>query len=305
MDAVLVVRDLRKTYTVGRIRRRKVCALDGVDLTVRRGDVYGFLGENGAGKTTTVRCVLGLAFPDAGTIDVLGERSPRPERLFARVAYCPEDSNFFTGLTGRELLDIYGRLHGLAGAKLAARVGRVLEEVDLAGAADRRIGGYSKGMKQRLGLAQSILPEPEFVVLDEPSRGLDPVGRRRFRDVIADYAARGTTFFINSHALSEVEQTCNRVGIIHQGRLVRELSPGELIDAGGGLTVRYRVPGDPLEGTRGPDGAVTADVADTAALAALAAKIADAGGTIETVEPRRTSLEDYFIRVVGAGETIA
>jgi ABC-2 type transport system ATP-binding protein len=303
-EVLLECRQLVKVYKSGLVRRRSIEALRGVNLSVRRGDVYGFLGENGAGKTTTVRCLIGLTPITGGGVSVFGLSNPRPEILFKKVSYCPEESNFFTGMTGRELLTIYGRLYGMNGPGLAKRVDEVLEKVDLVEAGNRRISGYSKGMRQRIGLAQSILSDPELIILDEPARGLDPIGRRRFRDVITEYASRGTTFFINSHTLSEVERTCNRIGIIKEGKVIREISPEDLVEGGGGLSVRYRVPGEPLSGSRVDESFFELRIPDTSALASAAQEISRRGGSVESVRPARISLEDYFIKAVGEEEEI-
>ncbi|MCZ7586444.1 MAG: ABC transporter ATP-binding protein [Deltaproteobacteria bacterium] len=305
-ESVLECRDLVKVYAVGSIRRRRIEALRGVTLSVHRGDVYGFLGENGAGKTTTIRCLLGLTHPTSGEMRVFGRDRPGPRELFSRAAYCPEESNFFTGITGRELLRLYGRLHGLAGAELEKRVDRALDEVDLRKNADRRIEGYSKRMRQRVGLAQAVLPQPELIILDEPARGLDPVGRRRFRDVILDHAARGTTFFINSHTLSEVERTCTRVGIIKSGRVIRELAPRDLVEDPEALEIIYEIPGEPLGGSERADGqGFRLRVQGTAAMAEAAAEIARRGGRVESAGTLRKSLEDYFIQVVGDEDVVS
>lgn len=304
-ETLLECRDLVKTFRMGGLRRRrKVEALRGVNLSVRRGDVYGFLGRNGAGKTTTVRCILGMSPITEGSVVVFGRDNPPPEYTFQRIAYCPEDSNFFTGLTARELLTTYGRLNGMDRRALPAKVQTVLERVGVVDAADRKMSGYSKGMRQRIGLAQAILPEPDLVILDEPSRGLDPVGRRRFRDIITDMAAGGTTFFINSHTLSEVERTCNRVGIIHNGVVVRELTPDELISADSYLDVTYAMDGEPLPGSERQDRWWRLSVDGTRALAEVSLAIAERGGSIETVQRRRQSLEDYFIQIVGEDEVV-
>ncbi|MCC6157037.1 MAG: ABC transporter ATP-binding protein [Deltaproteobacteria bacterium] len=303
-EMLLECRGLIKEFRAGRWRKRIVQALRGVNLSVRRGDVYGFLGKNGAGKTTTVRCMLGMSPITDGQVVVFGHDNPPPEYTFRRISYCPEDSNFFTGLTGRELLTIYGRLNGMPKAALRDEVQRVLELVGVAEAADRRMTGYSKGMRQRIGLAQAILPSPELIILDEPARGLDPVGRRRFRDVINDLAAKGTTFFINSHTLSEVERTCNRVGIIKDGLVVRELTPDDLVLADQGLEVRYALEGEPLAESRPADRMWSLTVTDTHGLAEASAEIARRGGQVESVDRRRQSLEDYFIQVVGENEVV-
>jgi len=303
-EVLLECKGLVKVFSSGRLRKKKVEALRGVNLRVHRGDVYGFLGENGAGKTTTVRCLIGLTPITGGRVVLFGRANPRPEELFNRISYCPEESNFFSGVTGRELLRIYGRLYGLGGEELGRRVDEVLQTVDLAEAGDRRISGYSKGMRQRVALAQALLSDPEVIILDEPARGLDPVARRRFRDVINEYAGRGTTFFINSHTLSEVERTCNRIGIIKEGRVIREFTPEELVEKAGELEVRYRVSGEPLPGSRLVDREWVLSVPDTGALARAVSMIDGRAGSVESVRAVRISLEDYFIQVVGEEEVV-
>ncbi len=302
-EILLECRDLVKTFSSGLFRRQKVEALRGVNLKVRRGDVYGFLGENGAGKTTTVRCLIGLTPISGGGIVVFGAENPQPENLFRHVSYCPEETNIFTGLTARELLEIYGKLYGIEKAKLGDRIDEVLEAVNLSEASDRRISGYSKGMRQRVGLAQAILPDPELIILDEPARGLDPVGRRQFRDIINNYATRGATFFINSHTLSEVERTCNRIGIIKKGRVVRELAPDDLAETKG-FEVLYQA-AQPLPGSESRDRLQAIQASDTKDLSVICARIAEIGGSVDSVARRRVSLEDYFIKVVGDEEVIS
>jgi ABC-2 type transport system ATP-binding protein len=303
-EVLLECRQLVKTYSIGRFKKKKVQALRGVNLSVRRGDVYGFLGENGAGKTTTIRCLIGLTQISGGSICVLGETNPRPEFLFKKISYCPEESNFFTGLTAVELLSIYGRLNGLSGEKLQKGIKESLQKVGLLEAGGRRISGYSKGMRQRVGLAQAILPDPEIIILDEPARGLDPIGRRQFRDVINEYAANGTTFFINSHTLSEVERTCNRIGIIKDGKVIKELAPNDLSQGQSGLAVKYQIDGAPIGDSVSEDRQWVLRVPDTASLSEAVAEIARRGGTVESVTPFKVSLEDYFIKVVGEEEVI-
>ncbi len=301
-EILLECRDLVKTFHRGVFRRRKIEALRGVNLKVRRGDVYGFLGENGAGKTTTVRCLIGLTPISGGRIVVFGQENPRPETLFQKVSYSPEETNIFTGLTGRELLVIYGRLYGVEKNKLTRRIDEVLETVNLVEAADRYISGYSKGMRQRIGLAQAILSEPELIILDEPARGLDPVGRRRFRDVINEYASKGTTFFINSHTLSEVEKTCNRIGIIKKGRVIRELAPRDL-EKTNDYEICYQAPA-PLPESAPRDRLHVIRALDTLELSEICARIDEIGGRVESVARGRVSLEDYFIKVVGDEEVV-
>ncbi|HPM77416.1 MAG TPA: ABC transporter ATP-binding protein [bacterium] len=302
-DAVIRLRGVSKRFAT---RRAATLALDDVSFEVQRGDVFGLLGANGAGKTTAMRCILGLTRISGGSLQVLGRERPSRRELFARTAYLPEEPQLFVGATGREHLAYFGRLSALDGARLQARLDETLRLVELNDAADRRIGTYSKGMKQRLGIAAAILAEPEIIFLDEPTRGLDPLGRKQIRDLLAKLAANGATLFINSHLLGEVERLCNRVGILDKGRVRAAGKLSDLLGENSLLAVRFALPGEP-----GPElaGAVRADgglwkttAADTAALAALSQKIAAAGGRVVSAQAERIALEDYFIRAIGREE---
>ncbi len=218
-DLVIETRGLRKQFG-------EKTAVAELSLSVGRGEVFGFLGPNGAGKTTSLKMLLGLVEPTAGDGAVLG--APLGDRRArARVGFLPEHFRFHDWLTGRELLRFHGRLYGLRGPGLEARIETLLERVDLLDAAVRPLKGYSKGMLQRVGLAQAMLNQPELVFLDEPTSGLDPLGRLLVRDVIAELRDQGTAVFLNSHLLSEVEVTCDRVAFIRQGRTVREMALAE------------------------------------------------------------------------------
>lgn len=200
----------------------KVAVAD-LTLTVRRGEVFGFLGPNGAGKTTSVKMLLGLVAPTDGQAQVLGAALGNvPVR--AKIGFLPEHFRFQDWLSGREFLDLHGRLYGMEPAGLQTRTEQLLARMDLQDAAGRKLREYSKGMLQRIGLAAALLNEPELVFMDEPTSGLDPLGRLIVRDVINDLRAQGTCVFLNSHLLSEVEVTCDRVAFVKNGRIVREMS---------------------------------------------------------------------------------
>jgi ABC-2 type transport system ATP-binding protein len=208
-----------------------------LSLALAPGEVLGFLGPNGAGKTTSMKMLLGLVRPSSGAGRLLG--APLGDvRARARVGYLPEHFAFHEWLQGEELLRFHGRLLGLGGSRLEARIDELLRRLQLTDAASRRIRAYSKGMRQRLGLAQALLGEPDLVFLDEPTSGLDPLGRLLVRDVIRELRERGTAVFLNSHLLSEVEVTCNRVVFVKEGRVVRELS---LSSPEAGLDVSLRL----------------------------------------------------------------
>ena len=201
-------------------------AVEDLSLAVPRGEVFGFLGPNGAGKTTSIKMLLGLVAPTAGSANVLG--APIGDRAVrARLGFLPEHFRFQEWLSGRELLQFHARLLGRSPREWAPRIEALLARVDLLDAANRPVRTYSKGMMQRIGLAQALLGEPEIVFLDEPTSGLDPLGRLLVRDVIRELRERGTTVFLNSHLLGEVEATCNRVVFVKGGRTVHELALGE------------------------------------------------------------------------------
>jgi ABC-2 type transport system ATP-binding protein len=250
MAAVISTRGLVKRY--GRLR-----AVDGIDLDVREGDVYGFLGANGSGKTTTVRMLLGLVLPTEGEIDVLGERMPRAgRRVLPRVGSLIEGPAHYGHLSGREnlrLLDAAGP--GGPRRTRSGRIEEVLEQVGLAGVGRRPVRAYSLGMRQRLGLAGAMLRRPELLVLDEPTNGLDPQGIAEVRELLLGLNREGTTVFLSSHLLAEVEQLCTRVGVLDRGRLVLQDELATLTAPTGSTVVRTPTP-DRVRATL--DGRVTA-----------------------------------------------
>src|SRR4051812_21884463 len=219
-DLVIATAALRKIYG------SKV-AVDDLTLEVPRGEVFGFLGPNGAGKSTSVKMLLGLVAPSSGDARVLG-RSPSHPAAMARVGFLPEHFRFHEWLQASELLDMHGRLYGMDATTRRRRIPELLEQVGLAEHAHRPIAEFSKGMLQRIGLAQALLNDPELVFLDEPTSALDPFGRMLVRGIIHDLKARGTTVFLNSHLLGEVEATCDRVSFIKAGRVLQTLTLGSL-----------------------------------------------------------------------------
>ena len=219
-EPAISIRNLTKVYPIP-FKRERVTAVDNLTLSVEPGQVYGLLGPNGSGKSTTMKVLLGLVAPTAGSTQIFG----RDSALVAsheEVGYLPENPYFYKFLTGEETLRFYGKLCGLRGQALRDRVHDLLKLVGLENAADRRIGGYSKGMLQRIGLAQALVQEPRLLVLDEPTAGVDPAGSREIRDLILEFKSRGITVLLCSHLLGQVQEICDRVGILHKGRLVRE-----------------------------------------------------------------------------------
>ena len=285
-------------------RYRRTVALAGLSMTVRRGEVFGFLGPNGAGKTTAVKLLLGLARPTGGEAMVLG--APAGDReTRRRIGYLPELFRYQSWLTAREVLDLHGHLLGVPKARRQAAASDVLVMVGLAGRGDDRVGTFSKGMQQRLGLGAALMGEPALVVLDEPTSALDPVGRHDVREIIRELRGRGTTVFLNTHLLQEAEQVCDRVSIISKGRCVATGTLAEL--RGQTSSVRLRVTGLPDGWWRAPQahGRWTAEgewllVRDLAAgqVPDVVAAVVARGGRVEAVVPQQQSLEGRFLELL-------
>jgi ABC-2 type transport system ATP-binding protein len=303
----IAVQGLRKEYG------RKV-ALHDLTLTVRPGEVFGFLGPNGAGKTTTIKILTGLVSATSGEARLFGK--PVTDRnARARVGYLPEHFRFHDWLTGAGLLDFHGRLSSLSAEERRSRIPEVLRLVGLTGRGDEKVRGYSKGMQQRLGLAQAILHRPDLVLLDEPSSALDPVGRREVRDLIRQLQSEGVTVFLNSHLLGEVEMVCDRVAIVDHGRVVREGTLAEVV--GGAPEVRLTVDradaallaalgshGEVLnvEPTDGGQVVVVLGISDLEQVPAVARTIVSQGVALYGLVPSRRSLEEVFVSLVEGTE---
>jgi ABC-2 type transport system ATP-binding protein len=210
--------DLEKTYSVGFWRKKPRIALRPLSLTVEDGEVFGYLGPNGAGKTTTLKLLMGLTFPTGGTARILGMPWTDPQ-VKAQIGFLPEHPYFYDYLTARELLEYYAQLSGVSGKERSPRIQAVLSRVGIADAANIQLRKFSKGMLQRVGIAQAILHNPKVVFLDEPMSGLDPIGRREVRDLIESLKNEGKTVFFSTHILSDAEALCDRVAILHQGEL--------------------------------------------------------------------------------------
>jgi len=221
------IRNLVKEFKTS-FRRKPLRAVDDVSIRIMPGEVYGLIGPNGSGKSTTMKALLGLVAPSSGQCSIYGRDSLKVDSR-DKVGFLPENPYFYKHLSGAETLRFYGKLCGLGGRKLEDRVGELLALVDLEGARDRRLGGYSKGMLQRIGLAQALVQEPRLVILDEPTAGVDPLGSRQIRDLILKLRKRGITVFLCSHLLEQVQEVCDRVGIIFRGKMVREGKLEDLI----------------------------------------------------------------------------
>jgi ABC-2 type transport system ATP-binding protein len=216
-DIVVETRNLTKVYR-DFWGRQKVRALKALDLTVRRGEVFGLLGPNGSGKTTTIKLLLGLLFPTSGEALMLGKSATDVEKN-AKIGYLPEESYLYRFLNAEETLDFYGRLFSMSNAVRRQRVSQLISMVGLESARKRKLREYSKGMARRIGLAQALINDPELVLLDEPTSGLDPIGTRNMKDLILDLKKHGKTVIMSSHLLADVQDVCDRIGILHQGEL--------------------------------------------------------------------------------------
>jgi ABC-2 type transport system ATP-binding protein len=279
-------------------------AVKGLNLAVPAGSIYGFLGPNGAGKTTTIMMLLGNVRPTTGRGWLLG-RAVGDREVRRRVGFLPERFQFHDFLTATELLRFHGRLAGLNGRSLARRVAEALERVGLAERARSRIREFSKGMQQRLGLAQAILHQPELVILDEPTSALDPLGRREVRDLIGELRDRGTTVFVNSHLLAEIERTCDEVAILRRGEVVAQGPVAGLLNFSSRVDLEVRAgttatwerlgrlaPRIERQGDR-----VTAWVEREEDVPALARAVVETGAQLMALQPHRESLEDLFVRL--------
>jgi ABC-2 type transport system ATP-binding protein len=306
-DLAIDTHGLRKVFGDG--AQAKVAVAD-LTLTVRRGEVFGFLGPNGAGKTTSMKMLLGLVRPSAGSAQVLGAPLGNVAAR-AQMGFLPEHFRFQDWLSGREFLRFHGRLYGIPGARLSERIEELLAQVDLLDAGDRKLGDYSKGMLQRIGLAQALLNRPALVFLDEPTSGLDPLGRLLVRDLIVQLRAQGTGVFLNSHLLSEVEVTCDRVAFVKRGSVVREMALAAQADASE-IDVALKLGRTSPELLRGlgqfghniveHDGQVHLHVHSEACLPDIARWLVGQGAQIYQLGAVHKSLETLFLEVMGEDE---
>ncbi|MBK1789863.1 ABC transporter ATP-binding protein [Persicirhabdus sediminis] len=225
------IRNLIKEFP-SPFRRKKHRAVDQVSLTIEPGEVYGLIGPNGSGKSTTMKALLGLLAPTEGECFIYGRNSLKVDSR-QNIGFLPENPYFYKHLSGEETLDFYGKLCGMRGKMLRNRVAELLELVSLTDAKDRQLGGYSKGMLQRIGLAQAMIQHPKLLVLDEPTAGVDPIGSRQIRDLILQLKQQGITVFLCSHLLEQVQDVCDKVGIIFQGKMIRDGRLDELISMKG------------------------------------------------------------------------
>lgn len=302
-------KDLTKDYETGFLKKKKARALDSLTLNVSRGRVFGFLGGNGAGKTTTIKLLMGLIFPTAGSAKVLG-RDISDVQMHSRIGYCPENPYFYDYLTALELMEYFGRLFGHDDAfcrnksrELLTVVG--LDEKDW----KRQLRKYSKGMLQRVGLAQALINAPEVIFLDEPMSGLDPVGRREVRELIAGLRDKGATVFMSTHILSDIEALCDEVAILRNGKLAASGDLTELLASSEGHRVlEISIQGVEADAVREqvefisgatlvaePHGAIV-QVLDESDIDAVLKITREAGGRLAAIQPVKQSLEELFVK---------
>lgn len=302
---VIQVSNLVVDYGRGTNRHR---AVNDISFTVNQGECVGFIGANGAGKSTTMKTLMGFTFPTSGSVSLFGEPCGTAESR-QRVGYLPEVALYYPFMKARELLELYGGLSGLTRAQLRDRIPATLARVGLEGRGEKLLREFSKGMQQRLGIAQAIISEPELLIFDELSSGLDPVGRFDLREVLLDLKRQGRTIFFSSHELSEVETLCDRVIMIHRGRVVTQATVRELMKPLNVFQITYRIDGatrPPEQVTRySPtrDGAVeTVSIPEVDAYSAAISALSTAGIGIQSTSSKTRSLEEYFIDLVRGEE---
>ena len=302
-DLVLEVKGLHKTFHIGFFRKR-VDAVRGTSFSVKRGEIFGLLGPNGAGKTTTIKSILRLIFPTKGEIRIFGRPSGDREAAM-RVGYMPENPYVYQYLKPIEFLDLCGRLVGLDKRTRRARSEEMIEKVGLRHAADRPIGKFSKGMMQRIGLAQALLHDPELLVLDEPMSGLDPIGRKEVRDLLVEQRERGKTLLFTSHILSDVELLCDRVVIMNRGEITSEGQVHDLLEsAGRRVEIRLSSASQKLRESLASRGTIVESGASHLTLQVDGQQAVDevlrissaAGARLDAMVPQRESLENLFVR---------
>ena len=285
---------------------RNIVAVQDVSLSISAGQVYGFLGPNGAGKTTTIKMCMDLIKPSKGSIRLFGKRIG-DRTLKARVGYMPEHPYFYDYLKPQEILDLFGRIFGLSKAVRLKRIDELLDRVGLKHARNRSLRKFSKGMLQRLGIAQALINEPDFLVLDEPLSGLDPVGRKEIRDIIIEQRSKGTTIFFSSHILSDIEHLCDRIAIIDKGFIVREGPLSDMLQSGTRQTeILVQVDEERLGPLCDKFGVKSIALGNTSRViiesdnvTPFIQRVVEAGGLIDQVQPYRDSLEALFIRSTG------
>ena len=310
----IATHELTKDYAVGFWRARRYRALDGLTLEVERGEVFGFLGPNGAGKTTTLKLLMQLVFPTSGQAEMLG-RPLGDLSVKRRLGYLPENPYFYDHLTGEELLEYFAALFGYSRQECRERARRLLDEVGIGAERRLQLRKFSKGMLQRVGIAQALINDPELVIFDEPMSGLDPLGRRDVRALILRLRDRGCTVFFSSHVLSDAEALCSRVAILANGRLVTsgrltEMQPfrasgWELVVAGVGDEVTAALGARVRRSVRLGEGRFMLELPLEPPPERLLVELTARGAHLVSLNPIRQTLEDFFVEQVTAPEVAA
>jgi len=304
MADAIRIENLKKSFRLGFIPKTKEI-LKGISFSVKEGEIFGYLGPNGAGKTTTIKCLLGLIFPDEGTISIFGQPhlSARARQV---LGFLPENPYFYDYLTAREFLAFYADLFGLGRDVREERIGRLLKLVGLERAADLRLRKFSRGMLQRIGLAQALINDPKLVILDEPLGGMDPLGRKEIRDIIVRFRQEGKTVFFTSHILQDIEMICDHVAIIVGGRVVKQGALQDLVSEKV-LFTEVTVMGVPPESFQGLGESVSVQgervflkVFDEKRVDDVLTVVRDRKGKIVSLSPRTETLEDIFVETVTA-----
>jgi ABC-2 type transport system ATP-binding protein len=303
--AAIEIENLTKDYPYGFLHLKKKRSLEGLTMHVEGGEVFGFLGPNGAGKSTTIKLLVGLIFPEAGSARILGKPITDIE-MHRDIGYLPEQPYFYDYLTAAEVLDYFARFHDLTAADRRERVARMLKKVGLETAGKIQLRKYSKGMLQRVGLAQAILHDPKVVILDEPMSGLDPIGRREVRDIILELKRDGKTVLFSTHILSDAEMLCDRVGVIVGGKLQGVGAPGEIVGMKAqGMEILFELPagganasGIVAKSTKTGD-RYRLQVSEEELFASLE-QLRGAGARILSVAQIKASLEEYFMNLIAA-----
>ena len=295
MPPVLEFDGVTKTYRRGVLRREPIHALADFSLSVERGEIFGFLGPNGAGKTTAIHIALGFMRPTSGSGRML-ERPFGHAQTRARVGFLAENVAFYS-LPAKRLIAFYGGLNGVSREALPARTREVLETVSLWTDADRNVSKFSRGMQQRVGLAQVLVNDPELLILDEPTSALDPLARVAVREMLVAARDRGKTIFLSSHMLSEIELICDRVAVLHQGRLLRVARTSELLESSDHTEIIARgVSAGEFDGAAAVNGLVRIEVSSTAQRATIE-RVWSLGGEVVSVNPVRRGLEEVFVEL--------
>jgi ABC-2 type transport system ATP-binding protein len=304
-SAAIEIENLTKDYPFGFLHLKKKRSLEGLTMQVDSGEVFGFLGPNGAGKSTTIKLLVGLIFPEAGTARIL-EKSIADIEMHRDIGYLPEQPYFYDYLTAAEVLDYFARFHDLTAADRSERVARMLKKVGLETAGKIQLRKYSKGMLQRVGLAQAILHDPKVVILDEPMSGLDPIGRREVRDIILELKREGKTVLFSTHILSDAEMLCDRVGVIVGGKLRGVGAPGEIVGMKSqGMEILFELAGSDTsaagiiaKATKTGD-RYRLQVPEDELYPALE-QLRGVGAKVLSVAQVKASLEEYFMNLIQA-----